>query len=459
MMDKQAEVLLNQALDMHRHGNIVEAANIYNQVLNRYPDSHGVLYLLGDIAIRNGCNGLAINLLRTSTVIEPMIEAWTALGCAYRHEHMNVEAQAAWVEGLKIRKTSELFNNLASLHSDHGQPDLALRYVEDALKLEPDNINAKWNRSLALLTKGAWSKAWDDHDARFDPAVQSVSTRREYGCPQWEGQCVNRLVVHGEQGVGDEIMFLSMLQECVERAINVVVEVEPRLMDLVERSFPTVTVYGNHESVLAHEAPFDACIAMASLGKILRTSGNAFPRKPYLKADPERVAYWREEYAKWGAGPYIGVAWQGGTKETRIQQRTIGPKALDFTKRGTAISLQYGEYAQQQALQHGYLFYPESCGHLMDELAAMTAACDLVVTCAQTLVHLAGALGVQTEVLVPLHSSWRYGMGSGRHAMLWYGDNVNLNRQTTADDWTGPLAAVKNVVDQLCEGTEHAANQ
>lgn len=455
-MDKQAEALIAQALDMHKSGNIAEAANIYNQVLNRYPDHGGVLYLLGDIAIRSNCNGLAINLLRTSVVIKPIIEAWVALGCAYRHEHFNDKAEEAWLEALKIKPTAETYNNLASLHSDHGQPDLALGYVEKALALEPGNPNVLWNASLAYLTAGNWKEGWANHSARFNREVQQVSTKREYGCPDWDGKRVGRLAVHGEQGIGDEIMFLSILAEVVELADQVVVEVEPRLMDLVERSFPSVVVYGNETAMKAHEAPFDACIAMASLPGLFRNSDAEFPHKSYLKADPERVEFWRSKYAEWGPRPYIGVAWQGGTKQTRIEQRSISPKNMDFCKRGTAVSLQYGEHAQVQALQNGYLFYPESVGADIDELAAMAAACDVVVTCAQTLVHLSGALGVQTEVLTPLYSSWRYGMKSGKGAMPWYGDNVTLHRQTKDGNWGQPLDETKKVIDSLCRGFQNA---
>lgn len=458
-MDKQAEALVNQALELHRAGNIHEASNLYNRVLNRYPDSHGVLYLLGDIAVRSGCNGLAINLLRTSTVIHPMIEAWTALGCAYRHENFNEEAKQAWNEGLKIKETAELYNNLSSLYSDHGEPEKALALTARALEIEPDNVNALWNQSLAYLTMGNWAEGWRNHETRFKPEVQAVSTKRDYGCPEWTGKSVARLAIHGEQGVGDEIMFISMLEDALAIANEVVLEVEPRLMDLVERSFPEVKVYGNEAAMKAHEAPFDASIALGSLGKLFRNSAEAFPGKPYLKADPERVAYWRARYAEWGPAPYVGLAWQGGTKETRIQARTVGPKVLEFAKRGTAISLQYGEHAQVQALQNGYLFFPESCGGDMDEQAAMTAACDLIVTCAQTLVHLAGALGVRTEVLVPMHSSWRYGLKEGAGAMPWYGDHVTLHRQAKLGDWGRPLAEAKKIVDQLCREASNATDQ
>ena len=119
---------------------------------------------------------------------------------------------------------------------------------------------------------------------------------------------------------------------------------------------------------------------------------------------------------------------------------------MKFTKRGTAISLQYGPGAEAQAEEQGFIFYPESIGQQLDEVAAMISACDIVVTVAQSVVHMAGALGVPTHVLTPKGSSWRYGQGD---SMPWYG-SVVLHRQAKEGDWGKPLNDVKQIVDQLC---------
>jgi hypothetical protein len=445
-MDIATQAVFQKAMDHHRVGNLQEASQGYNQILNREPYNPGILYLLGDIAVRQGCNGIGINLLATSISIRPSVEAYTALGVAYRHENFYAEAENAWREGLKIQETAELYNNIASIYSDHGEPVKALALVDKSLELAPGNPNARWNKSLALLTQQRWDEAWPHHDCRFNASVQTTSTRRNHGCPLWEGQHVGHLAVHGEQGLGDEIMFMSVLGEAIQRCDKVTIEVEPRLMDLVQRSFPNVEVYGNEKAMRAHGGPFDAVIPVGSLGNFFRHSNTDFPGTPYLVPDPERVEFWRRQYAMQGPRPFVGVAWQGGSKETRVLQRTVSAKSLDFCKRGTAISLQYGEHAELEAVKTGYLFWPESIGKDMDDLAAMVAACDVIVTVAQTLVHVAGAVGVPTHVLTPLHSSWRYGMGD---TMPWYG-SVKLHRQKKADDWGNPLAMVKQEIDKLC---------
>lgn len=451
-MDNAAQVLLNKGITLHRAGNLPEAATCYNQILNREPNNPGLLYLLGDIAVRQSCNGIGINLLNNSILLKPSVEAFTALGVAYRHENFYVEAESAWRQGLQLEETAELYNNIASIYSDHGEPEKALKLVNRSLELTPGNPNARWNKSLALLTSQRWAEAWEHHDCRFDPNVQSVSTRRNLGCPIWNGERVEHLAVHGEQGLGDEIMFMSVLADALKHCDRMTVEVAPRLMDLVERSFPGVQVYGTEAAMRQWASPFDAVVPLGSLPAFFRNANEDFPGVPYLVPDPVRVEYWHRQFAMQGPRPFIGVAWQGGTKETRVLQRSISAKNLSFCKRGTVVSLQYGEHAELTATENGYLFYPQSKGDDMDELAAMTAACDMVITVAQTLVHVAGALGVPTHVLTPLHSSWRYGMGD---SMPWYG-SVVLHRQKKADDWANPLAEAKLAVDKLCREFKNA---
>lgn len=452
MFVNPVEQLLQEGVDLHNQGNLSEAALRYNQLLNLNPFNAQLLYLLGDIAVRQGCNGLAVNLLNNSVSLEPRPEAFVALGCAYRAENMYPEAIAAWNNGIKMRPSPEMFNNIASIYSDHGQPEEAMRYVLQAEAMGCKSPNLMWNKALALLTNGNWPEAWPLSENRFDPAVQTCSTRRHFG-PLWDGTPGVRIAVHGEQGVGDEIMFLSQLADLLKICPDAVIEVEPRLMDLVERSFGIPT-YGNEQAMSAHEKPFDAMVALGSLGAFFRLKDSDFPGTPYLKPDPARVEHWRRQFAMQGPRPFIGVAWQGGMKETRITQRSLSPKLLAFCKRGTAISLQYGSFARQQAAESGFVFYPESDGTNLDEMAAMVAACDAVVTVAQTLVHLSGAVGTPCHVLTPLYSSWRYGLKS---TMPWYGC-VKLHRQKKDGDWGHPLAEAKKEVDALYRSL-HDANQ
>lgn len=448
----RVDQVLAQAQEFHRQGDYARAVTLYNDLLNVAPDSWQILYLLGDCAIRMGCTGLGVVLLSKSIEIQPTPHALTALGCAHKMEARDAPAEAAWMRGLELEQSAELYNNLASLHSDHGRPSKALEFIAKAEALEPNNPNVLWNKALALLTRGDWEEGWKLHDTRFNKEIPTGSYKRDFGCPDWDGTPGLRVVVHGEQGVGDEIMFMSILPEVLARCESVVVEVEPRLLDLVERSFG-VTAYGNEQALKAHEKPFDAQIALGSLPRLFRNADHDFPGTRYLVPNPERVAHWRRQYAALGNGLKIGVAWQGGSKTTRIADRTMAPSKLGFLKKyGQCVSLQYGDDVGMLALPAGFAFWQESNGKNLDEQVAMAAACDVIVTVPQTLVHIAGALGVPTHVLVPDTPSWRYGIAP---SMPWYG-SVNLHRQAIAKDWSHPLYQAEQAIAKLAEDLQNA---
>lgn len=449
-MNLDANAALEIALEAHRNGRFDEAAHIYHQILNHDPSNSQILFLLGDLHVRLGNNGVAINLLSNSAAVKPIPAALNALGCACKHENFMAEAEEAWNKSVEIGPSTEVFNNLASLHADSGRPEKALGYVEKSLAIDPDNPNAHWNKALALLTAQRWREAWPEHEHRFNPEVQKTSVRRNFGVPLWDGQPTRKLAVHGEQGIGDEIMFLSMLEEAIWRCDDVVVEVEPRLMDVVERSFPKVRAYANEKAMKAHETGFTAQIALGSLGMLFRNEASDFPRAPsYLVADPDQVEYWRNRFRMAGDGPIIGVAWAGGTKTTRAYQRTLKATDLSFIgEKAVAVSLQYGQNTQKDAEAAGFKYYPELDGTNMEAVFAAASACDAIVTAAQTLVHVGGALGVPTYVLTPLYSSWRYGQGKD---MPWYGHHVTLLRQHRDGDWSHPLKRAKTAVELICE--------
>lgn len=438
---------LEGGVALHRQGKLNEAEEIYHSVLNLDPSNPQILYLLGDIATRRGNNGLAINLLTVSLQHDPTNKsALINLGCALKAEQFNDQAKGAWERALALGEDDEILSNIATLYADSFEAEKALELCNRSLALNPANPHAHWNRALALLTMQDWGEAWEEHEWRLQLTKLKGIGVRHYNLPRWQGEHSSKVIVHGEQGLGDEMMFLSCLPDVLARGCEVVVECEPRLIDIIERSFPGVRAYANEEALKAHETGFEYCIPMGSLPRLFRQRNDMFPaHRGYLKADPIRVAYWREVFDEYRlpSKPIIGLTWLGGTKGTRVQDRSLMPKNMPFLKDQTVVSLQYGEFAEETAHNNGILYFVESHGKDINEQAAMVMACDIVVTVCQTLVHLCGALGKECWVLTPKLSSWRYGRGSG---MPWY-PSVSLFRQHEAGDWSWPITEIGRRVE------------
>ena len=193
--------------------------------------------------------------------------------------------------------------------------------------------------------------------------------------------------------------------------------------------------------------PVDAqcAVSIASLPKTFRRSPEAFPRRAYLRADPNQAALWRSRFHDAGGRTSIGLAWRGGTLPTRGHLRSIVPaefRAFSGIDPVRFVSLQYGDAAADlDVLREAGLQidrWPEIETDL-EACAAAIDALDLVISIDNTVAHLAGALGKQVWILLIAGAEWRYGFPG--ESMPWY-PCARLFRQREGEGWSPVLDAV-----------------
>jgi tetratricopeptide (TPR) repeat protein len=439
--------LFERAQKLSAEGKIDEALEIFNALLNRNFTSPELLYLVGDCLVRKGWNGTAINLLGVALQTKPDFqEAWNNLGVAFRHENFHVYARAAWDKALAIRPSVETLANMATLSADMGNPDEAIGWCEQAVALDPNHWQSYWNESLAQLTKRNWGKGWDLYEHRRKLA--HFDGRPSIDAPQWNGEHVGHLYLHGEQGVGDEIMFASMIPKIMQRVDRLTVEAHKKFAGLLRQSFPEIAVVSKEaEAAGIH---FDAKSGMGTPACFFRRHRDQFPGKPYLKPDPALVEHYRNELAKLGPGPYVAITWIGGVKKTRVEDRSI-PLALfrPILNKYTCVSTQYTIHAteelENERINAGLPKIDDaSCGADMHAQAALLCAVDAVWTVCQTAVHVAGSVGAPTFVATPSRPSWRYGIEGDD--LPWY-NSVRLFRQAPNEPWMPVLARMEQALD------------
>ncbi len=343
--------------------------------------------------------------------------------------------------------------NYSMILSHYGQHERALRLCDQLLSSNPGMHEARLNRALALLHLGRYEQAWDDYEAR--KLVRSNYRARSFPCPEWQGEDLSRrrILVHGEQGLGDEIMFASCFQDVIGRAGHCIIECEPRMVQLFKRSFADATVVpGTQSTALSawwtDDGGADVHVAAGSLPRYFRRSISDFPvHGGYLKPAPERVAYWRWRLGGLGPGLKVGISWRGGMPSTRRGLRSIDLAAWGQILRVEGVhfvSLQYGDTRdelQRLVREQGVSVHSwQEAIDDLDEAAALVSALDLVISVCTAVVHLAGAMARPVWVLVPASSEWRY-QASGER-MPWY-PSARLFRQSTADDWSPLLRDVE----------------
>lgn len=356
----------------------------------------------------------------------------------YRPQDAMTAADAALA--LDPGHADALFNRASALML-MGRFDDARANLERVITIEPAQPRAHFSKALCCLLTGDYANGWPAYEWRtetVDYRKHSVGgralDRRHLRAPGLADVRGKRVVVLDEQGVGDTIMFCSVAPDLVRAAASVDLVVDPRLERLLARSLPGARVHGwpEYPSLVGRET-FDATILAGSLGHIFRKAEADFPGTPYLQADPQKVAAWRARIAPNGA-KIVGISWRGGVAHTREQIRSVGLAEfapLVARKDLVCVSLQHGDVEADIAAfeaAHGLrvLRFAPSETHDLDDLAALVAALDVVVTVQNTNVHLAGALGVPAFAIIPEIPEWRYRVAGDR--MPWYGSVELLRR-------------------------------
>lgn len=427
-------------------GDYRHAEQLSHVLLNNMPGHPPSLYHLGVIALETGRRGLAVTLLREALkYFKDRPEIWMTLGAALMQCASVDQAVEAHKEAMRLDPMNAIHPaNVAGALVNMGRYDEMIRWARKAYALDSTNAHVCWVMALAHLEKGIITPdVWEWHEARRRVPSGNVKTRTYPGNPpMWDGKSIFiDLVIHGEQGLGDEIMFASCVHEAWKSVDGgVVLECAPRLQKLFARSFPNLRVVGTHD-LDGKDLPMgfvpDAYCPLGSLPKFFRPSIESFPGTPYLIPDAEKVA---EIRARLPEGKLrVGLAWQGGSSTTRIDLRSLHPEQLRpiIAQDCEFISLQYTKQAAADAASIGIHHWPEAEAEDMDDVAALVASCDLVITVCTTVVHIAGALGVPCWVLVPKGHAWRYG-GTGE-TMPWY-RSVRLFRQKA--DWNETIGKV-----------------
>lgn len=426
-----------KAAEAHKAGNLEEARQIYEAVLGKTIKDSYILYSLATIYLQLGLNGTAMNLFMRAHDEMPddaewRGECWMNLGVAYKHEAHDTEAGHCYREALNHIKSPNdrllIYTNLAGLHVNAGAPKQGIDYARKALEIDPYYPEAGFHLGLALLEDHQYAEGWRWYNCRLRQKSFHV---RPFECPMWEGEETDLLAIHAEQGIGDEILFASLIPFAQKRAKRVVVECTDRLIPIFERSFG-VKCYATDAELLAAEKP-TRWIAMGSLPNVFGIAAQ-IEHRGYLKPNPERLKHWHNTLPK--GQLRVGVSWRGGTKKTHEHLRNFEVEQwlpLMKTPGVHFVNLQYGDQGTEPQ-RMGVHDYP--CADFDDHIA-LVASCDLVISICNTTIHEAGATNTPCWCLVPNKPAWRYGT-RGRE-MLWY-PSVTLYRQK--ENWTDVIEAL-----------------
>jgi Tfp pilus assembly protein PilF/polysaccharide pyruvyl transferase WcaK-like protein len=470
-LNKAVDDLVGFAVTRHQAGDLAGAEALYAKALSLAPTQAVALHNLGLIHLGSGRNASALTLLREAVRQNPQEaafrynlavalqqddqleaalaqyaaaterrpdyrEAWENRGVVLQDLHRLDAAIAAYRRALQVDALAPVAClNLPKALRAAGRDDEALGEYRRVLDLCPLDPGARAGYGATLVASGDYRAGWPWLESRLLVTGGLANTPYyRVPLPRWGGEPLGRrrLLVYGEQGIGDEIMFASCLPDLARIAeAPPLLLCEPRLVPLFARSFPHLAV-----TPMSGEQPepgaierwrADCCVASGSLPLHFRQSAADFPGTPYLAADAAAVARWRDRLAALGDGPKIGLSWRGGNEPRTRQARSIPLAAFAPLLAATDavfVDVQYGDHRPEVDAFNGAAARPlhrlDDADGLrdMDNFAALLGALDLVIAVDNSTVHLAGALGVPCWVLLPALADWRW--PRGREKAPWY---------------------------------------
>jgi tetratricopeptide (TPR) repeat protein len=327
---------------------------------------------------------------------------------------------------------------LGNAQSDCGLLDEAAVSYEKSLELKPESPKVKTSLALVAFRQGRFLEGLENYRYRWRNNAREVERYGQMG-PEWDlSENANRLLVWGEQGVGDQILYGQALGVLTDSVKSILVELDRRLIPIFRRSFPGYEFKSQDQKTPVeaydHHIPmpelFFQTVAVTATGK------GPTPSPAYLIPDPQRVAQFKDKYQ--GAGrQLVGLSWKskGGVANKSYGLADFGE--LFEQSDADFICLQYGEVREElRKIRERYgreIIYPDvDLFDDIDGLFALTAACDHVVTTSNVTAHISGSLGVTTSLVVPARGRgllWYWAQLGPYNESRWYPKTIVVRGQ------------------------------
>lgn len=430
-----------------------QAWAMVNDALNDTPEDPELLYLAGSILRAQGSIGMSLPMFaKALSKDQGQPNLWMHYGATLHDLNQWDDAIKAFEIVMRMIPSDPMPPaNIAAACSQKGQWRDAVNWADRALKLDPDCYIAHISKSFGALALGRWADGWKHGEYLYGRHLGvRVYNAPENEEPEWDGSPGKTVVVQCDQGIGDIIMFGQCLPQMAKDCKEVIIECAERLVPLMKRNFPQVTVYGTLKQAgqtwsLDHQ--IDAHVHISALPKWYRRLDSEFPREAYLTSDPARVQKWLgwlESFPK----PWIGVSWKGGIQKTQGHLRSLELEQLApvLEKPGSFIDLSYRDNSHEVARWNirggSQVVTPPIDQADYEDTLALLAALDEVVTVTTAIVHACGAIGRTARVLVPEVPMWRYAHRCGE-GMIWYPEgSVRMYRVKPGEDWSHAINRV-----------------
>ncbi len=441
------------------------------------------LNILGQCFFAEGSFDSSIKIFKNVLSIDPNnLSALNSLGRIYHEKRDTEKAEIFFLEALRIKGDSyHVINNIAGFYREEGKSNKAIKYYSKAITLNPNNPyiynnlsktyfdlnkheDAKKNSFKALdlkpedgdvqktlsfifLKDHDYENGWKYFDGRLklnefirkNENVEKLN-KKLFRKNVLENSKSKFLVVR-EQGVGDEILYGSMYGDLLRNIDNIIIECDPRLLNLFKRSFPK---YSNNfvklGSISNEDYKFekiDYVLYAGSLGKYFRKNLKNFINVPYLKVDEKKYKEIQNKLLKYKNKNNIGISWKS------FNNRYSSDKSLDLDNfenlfrlpNCNVFNLQYGNVLDEinkfNSKKNKLLNVKDlDLNNDFESIASLLKSLDIFITISNSTAHLAGSLGVKTLLIKPDNYALFHYWNQKNNKTPWYNSVELIDRQS-----------------------------
>ncbi len=410
-------------------GKIEEAEKLAKEELEKSGEDARLYYAIGQAElIKKNFEEAKENFQKALSLNQNLVGALMSLGSLHYQEGNFKRAIGYFARAVRLDpRNDKAYFNLGVCHQELEEYENALNFYKKALELNPEDVKSYYNASLIFLKKGDYEKGFDYYRLRYHAMLPNrVTTLLVPHLPINDIKDIeNRdILVYDEQGVERTIDFIRFMPQIAKKAKSVVLRVQDPLEKLLSYNYPDITFSFTLDP--EKEMTFEGHFPLMDAAYLLKVNKLNVPFKEgYLKVKEEDLEEFKKENPL-KEGKNIGIVWR--SDEDLVSKGSLLKELIEVLKEDgvNLYSLQEIETMEEKEIleENGVESFGEDAEDYYDK-ALRIASLDAIVGVDVPLVHLSGAMGKKTALILGKNSDWFWGYKDKKSA--WY-DSVSIYR-------------------------------
>ena len=430
---------------LREQGKLEEATQAFKKALKIKPDYTDAYNNIGNTLRKQGKLGEALQAFDKALTIKPnYAEAHNNMGVTLKEQGKLEEAIVAHSKALSIKPNyASAYNNMGLTLKEQGKLEEAIDAYKQAIAIKPDYAEAYNNMSFAKLLTGRLQDGIELRKWRWHVKEHQIYSR-SFTVQEWDGNSLahdKTLLIWAEQGPGDVVIWSSCISHYTNMFRKIIIECHPKLVDLLQRSFPNIVVRSSKDRSDNSAEDFDFHVPMETLFGYACLAGTCTEtQSSYLFPDPNRVEHWRAELKNISSRMTVGLSWKSPViTEQRAKNYPAllhwGSMLQKYKSDFTFVNLQSTDYLDDIT----YLKDNFGCEiiHFADldlynnlsDAAALSQALDCSISVATAAATISAAVGTRTIIPTWKQSDWNNILFNSR------GPAVNIITKNTSESW------------------------